>query len=398
MAKTIIFCADGTWDGPEERTGTSPIDGNDEQGELGPGAPVTNIVKLFSRLAGDVTHETMALRNEQEKVWNDPAGAGGQVSKYLHGVGDSKNVILKLLGGALGTGVVARLVRGYTFISRNYDLGDDIHIAGFSRGAYTARALAGMITTVGLLNRASYDPDDKAEAYRLAIGAWCKSRGAALGGAGRLTDLAQHLLGVVEHFFADRLPPGALLSNIPIKSVAVWDTVGALGIPLYAADGRYDAFRFADTALSKQVENGFHAISIDELRGDFGVTRWDDRAGISEVWFVGAHADIGGGYPQAESGLSNIALYWMSRKLAAAGVRLRPPLPGEPPAQGFAQAIHTPWSKHPFDLLPRVPRRVNPSDVVHETVVDRFQSDKAYRPAALEQVAAGLFSGMRRET
>src|SRR6185369_297540 len=174
MPKRIVFCADGTWNGPEQQTGVTPIDSADDHGELN-GAKVTNVVKLFANLAGRVV----------------------QIAKYIHGVGDSNSFLKKAMGGMFGMGVIARIVRGYTFISRNYEPGDEIHIAGFSRGAYTARALAGLIASVGLLNRAHYDPTDKNEAYRLGIAAWCKSKNATLSGAGKLTDLANHLLNFV---------------------------------------------------------------------------------------------------------------------------------------------------------------------------------------------------------
>src|ERR1043165_4573527 len=187
MAKRIVFCADGTWNGPEQQTGVAPIDSADDHGELN-GAKVTNVVKLFANLAGRVTPQTMTMRDEQEKVLVDAAGNVLQISKYIHGVGDSDSFLKKATGGMFGMGVIARIVRGYTFISRNYEPGDEIHIAGFSRGAYTARALAGMIASVGLLNRAEYDANDKNEAYRLGVAAWGKGKNMSFNGAGKLTD------------------------------------------------------------------------------------------------------------------------------------------------------------------------------------------------------------------
>src|SRR5262245_14011041 len=160
MSKQIIFCADGTWNGPPDHPSTSDIDGTRQtDSDISDG--VTNVVKLFANLDGQVTAPTQALQNETEKELKDRGGAQLQISKYIHGVGDSKNPVLRVLGGVFGAGVIARIVRGYTFISRNYVAGDSIHILGFSRGAYTARALAGMIATVGLLNPRNYDPNDK---------------------------------------------------------------------------------------------------------------------------------------------------------------------------------------------------------------------------------------------
>jgi glutathione S-transferase len=381
MSKRIIFCADGTWNGPEQQTGVSAIDGDDQHGELSESS-VTNVVKLFANLAGRVTPDTLALQNEQEKVLVNADGSTAQIAKYLHGVGNSSNLLIKLLGGTLGIGVISRIVRGYTFISRHYGPGDEIHIIGFSRGAYTARALAAMIAKVGLLNPKSYNPDNKEQAYRLGIAAWCKSKGVTLQGAGQLTDIATHFLGFVQSFFASQLRPDSLIPDIKIKSVAVWDTVGSMGIPVYAADARYDLFRFTNTALSAQVQNGFHAMSIDELRIDFPVTRWDDRQGIRQVWCAGAHSDVGGGYSQAESGLSDIGLDWMMKQLAEVGVSFATPLTYTPSAQ-FDQPIHEPWKKPPFDLLQTSPRQVQPADSIHDSVKERWRKFAAYRPVAM---------------
>ena len=388
MAKRIVFCADGTWNGPEQQTGVAPIDSADEHGEL-QGAKVTNVVKLFANLAGRVTPQTMTMRDEQEKIVPDAAGGVVQISKYIHGVGDSDSFLKKAMGGMFGMGVIARIVRGYTFISRNYDPGDEIHIAGFSRGAYTARALAGMISSVGLLDRAEYDSNDKNEAYRLGVAAWCKAKNMSLHGAGKLTDLATHLVNFVGGFFARQLDADQLIANVPIKSVAVWDTVGSMGIPAYAGDKRYDVFRFVDTKLSDKVQNGFHAMAVDELRLDFPVTAWDSRAGIKQVWFVGAHADVGGGYSAQESRLSDIALEWMTKQLAEVGVRLATPLTYKPEPL-IGPAIHQPWSKTPFALLPRSPRQVASTDTIHDSVLRRWQADSSYRPQALAAVAGSL--------
>jgi uncharacterized protein (DUF2235 family) len=88
MSKAIIFCADGTWNGPEEQTGKPVADADDNAGELH-GGTVTNVVKLYSNLAGRPTPETMLLHNEQEKKLVNAAGKTVQVAKYIHGVGDS---------------------------------------------------------------------------------------------------------------------------------------------------------------------------------------------------------------------------------------------------------------------------------------------------------------------
>ena len=158
MAKNIVFCADGTWNGPGQ-------DADDPKD-----ACPSNVFKLYLSLAGQDVLDPATYRsaNEQERVLKAPDGRPLQVAKYLHGVGDSSNFLVKALGGAFGAGVIARIVRGYTFLSRNHEPGDRIFVVGFSRGAYTARALAGLVGAKGLIDASKHGGlADKAEAYRL---------------------------------------------------------------------------------------------------------------------------------------------------------------------------------------------------------------------------------------
>ncbi|MBF0126321.1 MAG: DUF2235 domain-containing protein, partial [Magnetococcales bacterium] len=118
MSKNLIFCADGTWNGPD--------DDDDKDGV----PDHTNVLKLFFNLAGQDTLGTYRMSNEQERIMRKADGAITQVAKYLHGVGDSNNWLKKILGGGFGAGVISRIVRGYTFISRNYQPGDRIFLIG----------------------------------------------------------------------------------------------------------------------------------------------------------------------------------------------------------------------------------------------------------------------------
>ena len=385
MAKNIIFCADGTWNGPDKTTGQSALDSDDSAGEISDTA-VTNVIKLFSDIAGQPTAASSALKNEQEKVYSDAGGNVVQTAKYLHGVGDSSNLVTKALGGVFGLGVISRIIRGYTFISRSYQAGDAIFINGFSRGAYTARALAGMITKIGLLDPSTYDATNKEDSYRLAAAAWAKSKTLSLQGHGLFNAIAGYIIDFIQNVIALPLQANSLIADVPLKAVAVWDTVGSLGIPKYVNDRRYDLFRFVDQDLSTKVERGFHAMAIDEMRADFPVTRWTARTGVEETWFVGAHADIGGGYPEAESRLSDEGLAWMIAKLSGVGVKFTSPLPAQPQPQTLQQDIHTPWKQFPFDQLAQSPRAVAPTDTVHASVVARWIADAGYRPAALGAV------------
>jgi uncharacterized protein (DUF2235 family) len=358
--KNIVFCADGTWNG------TSVDEDQD-------GVPdITNVLKLFHLLQGETTLDSRRLQDEAEKVLKQGESVT-QVAKYLHGVGDSSNPIMKLLGGVFGSGMIARIVRGYTFISRNYEEGDCIFIVGFSRGAYTARALAGMISSVGLLNKANVNLSDKDLTYSLGISAWRMYREKA----GKKQKEKS-----MREIFADFIASMPGYSRIslrddqlraaPVTGVAVWDTVGSLGLPCFDKDGKaVDAFRFADDVLSENVQHGIHALSYHERRGNFQPTLWRERTRIKQYRFGGAHADVGGGYPGDESALSNIALEWMLDELRPLNVLFKE-FPAAWPKDGFAP-LHEPWLSGVFAALPNAERIWPKPDpcVDHPTLVAR---------------------------
>lgn len=346
MAKTIVFCADGTWNGPGGDDATSK------------GKPCTNVFKLFSNLDGVNTDADSRLADEQERALHDDAGELLQIAKYLHGVGDSDNFLVKILGGTMGAGIITRIVRGYTFVSRNYAPGDRIVLLGFSRGAYTARALAGLIAERGLLDASRINLTDKETAYRLGAAVWFDYRKERLAAEPFVLRLLEELAVDLPAFLSHTADPPRV-TDVPIEAVAVWDTVGALGIPVYVEkDVRAEIFRFVDTRLSDKVRHGFHAIAADEQRDDFQPTFWDADPRIQQCLFPGAHADVGGGYPIAggESGLSDAALDWISHRVGRLGVAFADK-PGFPPEPNAAGAAHQPWASLPFSQMPKSARK-----------------------------------------
>jgi uncharacterized protein (DUF2235 family) len=361
MPKNIIFCADGTWNGPGQD--------HDDDGVADP----TNVFKLFANLAGGDSTETLMLANEQERLFFGADGKPLQIAKYLHGVGDSSNFLVRALGGAGGAGLITRVVRGYTFISRNYVASDRIYLVGFSRGAYTARALAGLVAARGLLDAAKIDLDDRDKAYRLGSAEWFEWRRNRLDRntplLSRLQEIAFDLPG-----FLSRPPTAPRILDVPIAAVGVWDTVGALGIPQFNRDAmRLDAFQFADTSLSGKVKHGLHAIAVDERRADFTPTLWDADARIVQLLFPGAHSDIGGGYPRSngQSGLSDGALEWMTEHLRHLEVLFAetPTFPASPDARALA---HEPWARPPWALLPSGSRVFPAGLSLHRSIVARM--------------------------
>jgi uncharacterized protein (DUF2235 family) len=225
-----------------------------------------------------------------------------QVPLYDDGVGANVNPFFKIIEGAFGTGLWQKIKDGYTKIAHLYEAGDALFIFGFSRGAYTARSLAGMITACGLPTQNFNDSmvDTVFDAYR------DQSKRAGLA-----TKLANCNLVIPK-----------------ITMVGVWDTVGSLGIP--AALGGVDpvVYGFLDTSLHPNIQNAYQALAMDEKRAQFPPTLWKGPAApgqtLEQVWFTGAHSDVGGGEPDDLPGttaLSDITLGWMMSKASNLGLK-----------------------------------------------------------------------------
>ena len=385
MSKNVVFCADGTWSGP----GQPDSDDTPQP---------TNVFKLYVNLEGKEASDTAQSGKERERTLTLADGSVRQIAKYLHGVGDSENFIARILGGAIGAGLIARIVRGYTFLSRNYTAGDRIFIIGFSRGAYTARALAGLVAAKGLLDATKLDLADKTQTYRLGAAVWYEHRRDRLQSnkslLGELEDIVIDLPG-----FFTRPPPDDQLVAAPIEAVAVWDTVGALGIPEYNLQKtRVDSFQFADLALDPKVSRGFHAIAVDERREDFTPTLWDPDPRITQALFPGCHGDVGGGNPEAESGLSDGPLRWLTAQLAHQGVLFKTPADGVGGPDARAM-LHRPWISAVWKGLPSGPRVFPDGLCLSRSVLDRIAAGNVpveggdapapYRPANLVDYVNG---------
>lgn len=361
MSKNIIFCADGAWLPP----------GMDEQveGET----LVSNVYQLFVDMKGLVDKQSLLLANEQEKSWVDGSGEVAQVAKYIHGKGDAHNSLAKMLGGTFGAGIIIPILRGYTFISRHWQPGDRIYLVGFSQGAYTARALANMIVERGLLNRDSLNLNvrNKEEAWRMAASVWAQYRAHT---PGINSNLFGGVLRDFPAFFCDSVAPTCMTTGVPIEAVAVWETVGHLGIPKYFDDKRMDIFRFGNNVLHARVKYGLQAIAIDEQRVSLAPALWDNRDGIAQVLFPGSHHDVGGGYCQGEEecGLANGSYLWMHDALDDLGVNL---LPSDVIADALGR-MHCDW--YPLGSVQRVsPRRLPPplssSMMIHRSAIERLK-------------------------
>ena len=312
MKRNLALFFDGTWNERES--------GKDA-------ARNTNVLRMYS-----------AVR---------PIHAGReQIAEYIEGVGT--NWYDRISGGAFGYGLDRNICAGYRWLVEHYRPGDRVYVFGFSRGAYTARSLVGMVRNAGLLVNADCVTRDGR--MRLPLEALpAGERDAALDDmVERAYELyrdrgdAMHPKGdVAAQFRAD------YSAEISVSCLGVWDTVGALGIPLEAFERLNDErYNFHDTKLTRIVENAFHAVALDEHREPYRATLWEpadaDHVGqrIEQAWFPGAHADVGGGYAD-DRRLADLALCWMQERAEEAGLGLAPLELGAPAAALALQArIH----------------------------------------------------------
>lgn len=272
MPKSIVVCCDGTWNRPRK---------NDREGL----SEATNVEKLRWSLAAQ-----------------DGFGRP-QIAEYFEGVGNSPGQ--RVLGGLFGKGLADKVKEAYGYIVEKFREGDDIYLFGFSRGAFTARSVAGMIRNVGVLKSNHADQLDAAfDIYRS-------------------TGDAEHPNGEVAAQFRERN------SFQPrIRFIGVWDTVGRLGIPLGSSPLALRLSRpwsFHNTDLSGQVRAAFQALAIDERRAAYEPAVWkidrDADQVAEQVWFSGAHSDVGGGY--SSTGLSDLAFQWMAHKAMQCDLRFK---------------------------------------------------------------------------
>lgn len=260
----LIVCCDGTWNSSEIES-------------------VTNVRRLYNALMGK------------------DADGDRQLAYYQPGVGTLRN---RLLGGAFGLGLSDNLMDAYLWLTTRYVPGDRISLFGFSRGAYTARSLAGMISACGLIDAGTID---KAEL-------WPRIKDLYDRGYRRRRDDPDGRDwrdGLAFHWDPDDR------EQIPIHFIGVWDTVGALGIPAYlgwlSLLDPLHLYDFHDVRLNPHIKHGRHAVAMDERRRPFTPTLWSEPYGprqvVKQVWFAGSHMDVGGGHTQR--GLSDCALRWM---------------------------------------------------------------------------------------
>jgi uncharacterized protein (DUF2235 family) len=285
-----------------------------------------------------------------------------QVKWYDEGVGSKWYD--QFVGGAVGTGLELNIVQGYEFLAKNYEDGDQVYVLGFSRGAYTARSLVGMIRNCGLIL-------PKHLALRVAV---------AYGIYRTRDDDADSVTA--------KMFRAAFCREIKIKFVGVWDTVGALGIPLdILKDVNMKFYEFHDTQLSGIVENACHAIAVDEHRQDYDVCVWNPEVPPQQKreqrWFIGAHCDVGGGYQDRR--LSDLTLRWMQDKAGGLGLALAAVQLGDKNYLGeytdsYAQFLGGIYAKNNARHYRPIGATKFGNEVVDDSVQKRRKEDRDYEP------------------
>lgn len=368
MAKNIVILCDGT--------------GNEI------GVTISNVLKLFR----------IAEKSEDQRVWyNAGVGTIGQQNPWTRFTQKARAVF----GLATGLGLDDHVLAAYYFLCSNYREGDKVYLFGFSRGAYTVRALAAFVHVMGVirpdqLNIAGYawtafkraSAKDKRRATPQLSRAADPQHADDLGSTSQADDAAtiapehRKLNPLEQAWHFSRVIGGR---SIAIEFVGVWDTVASVIVPnTEQLSFSLQTLRF--TRTNPSVKRFRQAMAIDEKRRMFRLNAWGepqdfhsnpfDRAGdiaqdIKQVWFAGVHADIGGGYKELGSGLSKYPLAWMIEEAVGAGLRVNRAMInhlvyGEPRA-GSAHQYEAPnvegnfhrsltWGWWPLEVLPKSAR------------------------------------------
>lgn len=363
--KRIALYLDGTWNDPDD---------------------MTNVRRLF-----DVTAQQ----------------PGVQLAKYWRGVGTKWNQ--RLRGGAFGMGLTKNVRDAYEWLVDQYEDGDQIYLFGFSRGAFTARSISGLIINCGLLRRGTGMSIDE------IFGRY--EAGKAKRAIYRLDYLRERKPEELDEAEKRLLECSR---RVPIKMIGVWDTVGALGIPWteFPGVGRGNYF-FLNTNISTLIEHAYHALAVDEHRGPYEPTLWTKffppdfkvqppyaapGQTIEQRWFVGAHSNVGGGYGDADT-LRRLPLRWMQQKAEGCGLLFTSMFASDADdhkgeqrdsfgefMKGFYKVLR--FGKRFYRPIGNGPKSVTNgqsvpiSEVIDGSVFKRYQDDPAYRPKNLEHWAA----------
>jgi uncharacterized protein (DUF2235 family) len=384
MALIAIFC-DGTWNTPDQ----------DQP---------THVHRLFS---------AVRVGADQRPVYLPGVGTGRGWRSHLGRALD------RIGGGAFGWGLNATIKSAYRSLAMQYRPGDRIAIFGFSRGAYTARSLAGMLRKVGMIERPTAARVEEAFALYRTRGK--ENHPDCLHIIARRRAFSPRFATSTEELAFRGAHPVAGEPDSPellrIDFLGVWDTVGALGVPASVVGSiaklwnrRYE---FHDTRLSGMVRAARHAVALDERRVFYRPSLWDnleqgpDDPGLNggdrsadrpyqQVWFVGNHAILGGSAGTRE--LTSITLDWLAEGARAAGLELAPEPPlldrDPDPLTDSLELGSTGWFYRLFGHLLAWRRGPGHPLDLHVSAVLRVAGRADYRPRSLRALMPELFGGL----
>ncbi len=321
-----------------------------------------------------------------------------QLVYYSAGVGTQTGE--RISGGMFGIGINEEVMDAYQWLIEHYEPNAQLFIFGFSRGAFTARSLAGFISKCGLLKPGSpVSMKQLFERYRKGTAPTV-----------RALDKVESGLPLEDQWIREYSRP------IPIWFQGVWDTVGALGVPLPCIPNvSREDFAFLETDLRINDTHAYHALAIDEHRKAFAPTLWvkstpkqgdtppaRDLDHVEQRWFVGAHANVGGGYENDL--LAQIPLQWLMNKAIAHGLEFNDNVVIDgnentcPIHDSLAEMAHgiyevltlgrhyyRPIGAEPVDTGEAVETTIN--ETIDATVFDRWRADETYRPPNLSDWA-----------
>jgi uncharacterized protein (DUF2235 family) len=350
--------------------------------------------------------------NDNTNVWRlksllAPKGkdAVEQLPYYGTGVGTAFGE--RLRGGMFGYGLNEEIIRAYEWLIDRYNSGDELFIFGFSRGAYTARSLSGLISKCGLL--AAGAPLSVNQLY---------ARYRRGGAVPTIRELLEQQNGRKKDFVLEERWMLKYSQAIDIDFLGVWDTVGALGLPFGNLPilGKA-AMQFLNTGIRISNKRAFHALAIDEHRKAFAPTVWTvdfareapaphhhrTLSQVEQRWFVGAHANVGGGC-QSDP-LAQAPLKWMMDRASLSGLAFRRDIDLDtlqspaPISDSYAEFMHgayklvTAGRQFYREIGPdpapssATQLRENINETIDASVFDRWRSDQAYRPPNLRRWA-----------
>jgi uncharacterized protein (DUF2235 family) len=343
MPKRLVVCCDGTWNTPDQQSGGKPCP--------------TNVTKTALAVA--------------------PRDSNGVEQRLFYHKGVGTGRWERLRGGAFGFGLSRDVRNTYRFLVKHFEPGDELFFFGFSRGAFTARSTAGLVRNVGILRPDEVDRID--EAYALY-----RSRSA-------------HPRSTEAELFRQ-----SFSAETRIRFIGVWDTVGALGIPMNGlrwANAMNRRWQFHDTDLSTTVDSAFQALAIDEKRRPFAPAVWHqqpDAGGqqLEQVWLAGVHCDVGGGYPESE--LADIALWWLTDRARSCGLAFKNDAQQLDPSWAVG-SLHESRSRF-YRLIRPYSRPIGATDPQHESIASSAierHGKGGYEPPGLTAYLRGAAQTMQ---